>query len=98
MDQQIARDRQPQLDGKPHRLTLDGRKRLDISGVKQVECFDETFAVLDTTMGRMEIRGEGLAILDLSSGGGELSMTGMVSAIFYQESQSRSFFGKGRKK
>lgn len=88
----------PQLDGKPHQLMLDGRKRLDITGVKQVECFDDTFAVLDTTMGRMEVRGEGLAILDLSSGGGELSMTGNVSAIFYQDDQPRAFFGRGRKK
>ncbi|HIT79802.1 MAG TPA: sporulation protein YabP [Candidatus Faecivivens stercorigallinarum] len=97
MDQQLARDRNPQ-PAKPHRLSLDSRKRLELTGVKQVECFDDTFAVLDTTMGRLEIRGQGLAILDLSSDGGDLSMTGTVSALFYQDDQPRAFFGRGRKK
>lgn len=68
---------------RPHRLSLDGRAKLLVSGIEQVDCFDETGAVLYTTMGRLEIRGEGLHILELSQDGGELSMEGKVSALFY---------------
>ena len=70
---------------RPHRLTLEGRAKLTISGIEQVDCFDETGAVLYTTMGRLEIRGEGLHILELSQDGGELWMEGKVSALYYTD-------------
>ena len=77
---------------RPHRLTLEGRAKLTISGIEQVDCFDETGAVLYTTMGRLEIRGEGLHILELSQDGGELWMEGTVSALYYTDQPEKGFW------
>ena len=45
-----------------HKLTLDGRKNLSITGVENIEGFSDTTVTLDTDMGRMVIKGENLHI------------------------------------
>ena len=67
-----------------HRLTLEQREHLVISGVEEVERFDEEFIVLTTGMGELEIRGEGLHIEKLSLEGGELHVEGTVTALIYE--------------
>jgi sporulation protein YabP len=66
-----------------HRLTLEQREHLVISGVEEVERFDEESIVLTTNMGELEIRGEGLHIEKLSLEGGELHVEGTVTALIY---------------
>ena len=44
----------------PHRLTLDGRARLTLTGVEDVERFDETEIVMSTSAGALTIRGSEL--------------------------------------
>ena len=43
-------------------------------------------------MGRLEIRGEGLHILELSQDGGELWMEGKVSALYYTDQPEKGFW------
>jgi len=75
----------------PHRVSLDERKRLTLTGVLQVDCFDEGQILLETTLGRLEVRGEGLSIQDLSVGGGELVVEGRVNALSYSEPRVSGF-------
>lgn len=80
----------------PHRLELTGREHLLVSGVEDVERFDETGIVMSTTAGLLVITGENLHIGKLSLDGGELSVDGRVDSISYEE-QPRSgqgFFGR----
>ncbi len=70
-----------------HRLVLDQREQLVISGVEEVARFDEETIVLTTTMGELEIQGEGLHIEKLSLEGGELHVDGKVSALLYATDQ-----------
>ena len=42
----------------PHKLTLDSRNRLTMTGVTEVESFDEEMVVLHTTKGTLVIRGQ----------------------------------------
>ena len=44
----------------PHKVTLEGRNRLNLTGVKEVESFDEGMVVLHTTRGTLVVRGDGL--------------------------------------
>ena len=44
----------------PHELRLDNRSKLSVSGVSEVESFDETTVVLHTARGVLIIRGENL--------------------------------------
>lgn len=66
-----------------HHLVLEQRERLVISGVEEVARFDEETIVLTTTMGELEIQGEGLHIEKLSLEGGELHVDGTISALIY---------------
>lgn len=68
-----------------HRLTLEGRERLTISGVEDVERFDETGIVMTTAAGVLTVTGENLHIGQLSLDGGELHVDGRVDAITYEE-------------
>lgn len=69
----------------PHRLVLESRERLTVSGVEDVERFDETGIVMTTADGVLTITGEDLHIGQLSLDGGELHVDGRVDAISYEE-------------
>ncbi len=73
----------------PHRLTLDNRERLTVSGVEEVESFDENSIVMTTGQGVLIVRGEGLHIGKLSLDGGDLLVDGMVDAISYEDIRQR---------
>ena len=73
-----------ELSGMQHRLELDGRERLLVSGVEEVESFDENTIFLITAQGGLEIQGEGLHIEKLSLDGGDLKVEGRVNALLYE--------------
>ena len=68
-----------------HRLELDGRERLVVTGVEEVERFDEEEIVMSTVRGTMVVRGTGLHIEKLSLDGGELKVEGNVDALTYED-------------
>ena len=70
--------------GAGHRLVLEERERLTISGVEEVERFDEESILLTTVLGGLEIQGENLHIEQLSLHGGELKVSGTVSTLSYE--------------
>jgi len=73
-----------------HNVTLSGRSKLTISGVDDVENFDENLIVLHTTAGIMVVRGGDLRVEKLSINGGELDVNGRVDAIEYEEDRRQS--------
>ena len=68
-----------------HRLELDGRERLTVSGVEDVERFDETGIVMATSAGLLVVTGEDLHIGKLSLDGWELHVDGRIDSISYEE-------------
>lgn len=68
-----------------HHVVLEGRGRLNVSGVEEVERFDEEEIVMETTQGRLIVRGSGLHIETLSLDGGELRVEGEVDGLTYEE-------------
>lgn len=72
----------------PHRMTLDDRSRLTLTGVEDVERFDDTEIVMNTTAGALIIQGETLHMEKLSLDGGEVHITGRVDSLTYQASHS----------
>ena len=67
-----------------HHVTMEDRRGLTVSGVEDVERFDDTNIVLSTTQGMLVVSGEGLHIEKLSLDGGDLKVEGQVSALIYQ--------------
>ena len=66
-----------------HHVALEERDQLVISGVEEVESFDESAIYLTTAQGGLEIQGEGLHIEKLSLDGGDLKVEGRVNALIY---------------
>ena len=76
-----------------HRLELVGRERLVVTGVEDVERFDETGVVMSTSAGTLVVTGEELHIGKLSLDGGELHVEGRIDSVCYEdEGQSRGGF------
>ena len=76
----------------PHRLTLDLRRHLTVSGVDEVESFDESAIRMTTRGGDLLVRGRGLHIEKLSLDGGDLLVDGTVDALIYQEPEEAASF------
>lgn len=79
-----------------HRLELTGREHLLVSGVEDVERFDETGIVMSTSAGMLVITGEDLHIGKLSLEGGELSVDGRIDSLSYEDQpgSDRGFFSR----
>ncbi|MEG0765070.1 MAG: sporulation protein YabP [Pseudoflavonifractor sp.] len=69
----------------PHHLILENREQLSISGVEEVERFDENEIVLYTAKGALIVRGEGLHIETLSLDGGDLKVVGGIDSLSYED-------------
>lgn len=68
-----------------HSIALDDRRRLSVTGVEEVESFDETCIVMVTSKGNLIIRGENLHIETLSLDGGALKVEGDVDSLTYED-------------
>ena len=73
----------------PHKLTLNERKTLTMTGATEVVSFDENAVVLKTTLGMLTIHGRQLQLKNLSLEGGQVAVEGTVSAMSYQEPRTR---------
>lgn len=69
--------------GKPHMLTIDGRSALRITGVTDIDRFDEREIVLYTSLGELTVTGKGLHIGRLSIEEGELTVDGDIRGVLY---------------
>lgn len=76
------------------KLTLVDRKYFELEGVRHVGSFDEREIVLETTMGVLYLKGEGLHIVKLNLEDGTLNVEGFISTIEYREGKSAR--GKGK--
>ena len=68
----------------PHRLSLNERKELTVTGVTEVVSFDEESVVLKTSLGTLTVHGRQLQLKNLSANGGQVEVLGSVDALIYQ--------------
>ncbi len=80
----------------PHNLVLEDRRLLTLSGVSDVDSFDEETVVVFTDLGELTIRGLDLHINRLSVEVGELTVEGKISALIYSHDAAPKggFFSK----
>ena len=70
----------------PHTVILEGREKLSISGVVDVQSFDEDQVLLETVRGMLVVRGQGLHVERLQLEAGELIVEGEVGCLEYDDS------------
>lgn len=70
---------------KPHNVILENRSQLTVTGVEDVDTFDDNRIILKTVAGTLLIRGENLHIDKLSVDTGDMSVTGKVTDMGYED-------------
>lgn len=78
-----------------HKLILAERKHLMIEGVQHVGSFDEKEISLDTSLGFLLLKGEGLHITQLNLDEGTLTVEGFINSMEFQEGRTAKGRGKG---
>lgn len=68
-----------------HTLALDANGNLRLTGVIDVTSFDEEIISMETVRGMLAVKGENLHVEGLSLERGELTLTGVVNAIEYDD-------------
>ncbi len=80
---------------KPHSVFIDNRKQLNLTGVTDLESFDEESFFAVTEYGILSVRGSGLQITKLDLNAGELSAEGEFDSLGYtavMKKGKKSFF------
>ena len=75
----------------PHKLQLNERRQLTVTGVTEVVSFDETAVVLQTSLGTLIVQGRELQLKTLSQEGGQVAVDGNVSSLIYEEPRTGSW-------
>ncbi|MBQ7102057.1 MAG: sporulation protein YabP [Clostridia bacterium] len=80
----------------PHNIVLEDRKHLTVSGVMDVDSFDEMNIVALTSLGEMTVSVSNLRINRFSTDVGELAIDGEICAISYSENsrEQGGFFSR----
>ncbi len=69
----------------PHKLQLNERTSLTMTGVAEVVSFDENTVVLQTSLGLLVIQGQQLQLKNLTLEGGQVAVEGSIRALSYEE-------------
>ena len=71
---------------KKHALSMGARGHISISGVTEVESFDEQTVELITNCGALTLEGEGLHIGTLDIARGVVEVDGRINGLYYSDS------------
>lgn len=72
-----------------HNIILENRKSLSISGITDVDSFDEREIILYTQLGELTIQGRELHIDAMSVETGDMTITGDIWALIYGDKDKK---------
>lgn len=78
----------------PHQLIMQDRTKLELSGVIEVESFDESLVLCRTSFGLLSIRGSDLHVFRLDLDGTSLSVEGHIESLTYTDVRKGGLFGR----
>lgn len=73
------------LANTPQNIILEDRSRLSVTGVLDVDSFDDRQIVAKTVKGSLILRGNDLHIDKLTLDTGDLTVTGLITDLGYEE-------------
>lgn len=87
------------IRNRSHTVSIENRKKITITGVADVDSFDESVVLLATDMGFVTLHGEDLHISKLNLEEGQLIVEGEIAALEYADGdafgdQGSGFWGK----
>ena len=78
----------------PHQLIMQDRTKLELSGVIEVDSFDETVVLCRTSCGLLSIHGNDLHVFRLDIDGTSLSVEGHIESLTYTDVRKGGLFGR----
>ncbi len=73
-----------------HQFTLENREKMEVTGVINVESFDDEEIIMETEQGLLAIKGNGLHVKNLNLEQGEVKITGFIMELAYSERKGRA--------
>lgn len=70
---------------KKNNLTLNNRKKLNLTGVLEVVSYDDEKIQLNTNLGSLDIKGSSLKINKLDVQNGDVIIMGMINSMVYSD-------------
>ena len=78
-----------------HNIIIEDRKKLTLSGVKNVISFDDETLLLETVLGRLTVKGAGLHIVNFDTASGDLFAEGKIyAAVYTSDEKNGGFFSR----
>ena len=82
------------VEVRPHKVTIEGRDRITVTSVEDVDSFNESEVIFLTGLGMMTVAGEDLHIAKLNLEDGILSVEGKIQALDYADHEEQRRNGK----
>lgn len=93
MEERVKRDTLATVSG--HKCNITDRKKVSLTGIKNVISFDTEEVLLDTALGGLMIKGKELHINQLSLDRGIVDVDGNVDALVYSNKSPADSTAKG---
>jgi len=79
-----------------HNIIMENRRQLTITGVVDIDSFDENTVIMFTDLGELTVKGEALHINRIDVEAGDLLMEGDIEQLYYTDNQPQrgGFFSK----
>lgn len=71
-------------------VNIDNRNKLRITGVIEVDTFEQNGIVLSTALGQLTVRGSNLKLISLENDTGTLTVEGYVNGVLYTDDINKS--------
>ena len=72
-----------------HTFNMIERKNVSISGVKKIDSFDNEEFLIESVMGYLVLKGEGLELVKLDTRDGVVTIKGMVNSFTYVDDTNK---------
>jgi sporulation protein YabP len=72
---------------KHHSIIVENRRKIVLSGVREVESFNDNDMIIITHAGALRIRGRGLEVGKINTESGDMEISGTVTSIHYSDTE-----------
>ena len=76
---------------KEHGFIMTNRAEISLTGVEDIESFDDKLAVIYTVMGKLTVKGTGIHIgsLNINDGSGSVTLSGYFNTFEYSNASNK---------
>lgn len=82
-------DKDHTINNYNHSINVLERKNILVTGVKKIESFDDEEFFMETVMGFLVLKGEGLELLKLDTLQGNVSIKGLLKSFSYVDDTAK---------